>query len=844
MFCTNCGNNITDGVKFCKNCGQPVAAFSTGGPQYVAPQPQETAVVQPAPVPEVMQEIKPEPAVEPENPTAPVAPVSPEPVVSAPETAPQGYTAPSVQESPAPEAPKKEKKSHKGLIITLCSVGGVILGAVATVLVMFFSYKGAVSDFEALNNNYYIDSDIGYHDVCRQAKDKESIFSLFDFSEEKDIMETVTQTIVDRNNQYASGLNGLATELDVLKKDYVTESFDGDIDKYMKEYKTVNGTEKYSRIGACYHGMESLIGKVKDYNVDYADNLINYYEGIPGKTGYAVLGNYETDYMEAVSELKSAAAEKKYRYIDTCTDTLEDLLDGIRVLNEAFTQHLNRKAELDGYLENFYLSDDNIIIRDEIYAAIDEAISNCDAGALEDEVYELEDLCNNASYETTDMINEVVEVLDDYESMYYVDSEEYYTLVDAARNEYANGYYLLALEDYRAAKEIARKVLSSYLYQLNVAQLDMTDFPMVNVYAYIKDFTTGEVLDDLDPMAFSLKEAISGSGIYKDVDILKAARLDGTENINMGIVADCSASMGSNFEYAKDAMKNLVGSLQTNVGDEAAVYAFSDTVERAYHYSGDKKALKKAITNMEMGNMTALYDALAFALSEITVQSGAKCVIAFTDGQENYSYSSKSYVVEKAQEFNVPIYIIGIGSGVNGRDLEDIATSTGGFYTNIYSISDMSDVYDRIYKEQKSMYLLQYESSDDSEDAEHEVIVTYEDEDIAIEGTKEYVPEQFKISGFIFYDSDRRYLTEEELDQLTEAEVRIAINEIYARCGYKFNLKQDMVDHFNALPWYHGTETDMDKVAKTFNEYEEYNVRLLVNYECKHGLNGRLDNKI
>ena len=49
-----------------------------------------------------------------------------------------------------------------------------------------------------------------------------------------------------------------------------------------------------------------------------------------------------------------------------------------------------------------------------------------------------------------------------------------------------------------------------------------------------------------------------------------------------------------------------------------------------------------------------------------------------------------------------------------------------------------------------------------------------------------------------------------------------------------------MIMHFESCDWYNGTETDMNAVAATFNQYEQKNVDLLVNYECKHGLNGRV----
>lgn len=858
MFCSNCGNKIADGARFCKQCGYKIEPPVSQEPS--VPAEEITEMVAPA---TPTENVAPAATVEPAAPAAPVepaAPIAPEtPVAPAEPTAPTSPVAPVAPVEPvapvAPETPAAPtapvvpdgnpvKKSHKGLIISLISAGGVILAAVVTVLVFFFMYKGDVSDFEQLAEDYYIPVRAEYSQLLNEAQDAESIFSIFGYSDMQEKMTAMTDTIISENKVMAENLPDKMEELNNIKDRYLTDGFEQSIKAVSTAYDMSHGTEKYREIGECFVQTDKLIKDITDYNVRYAEDTINRYNSIIGTEGYEIAGPYAEEYEAYLDGLYMFADNDDYADFPANMNTLDDLLEKIRELNEKLSTYIEMKKGIDDTLSTLYISEENAALREQINQRLDAAFTANDVNAIGEETMNLNNLMNDVSDETFEILDDLREKVYGYGDTATIENEDYYDYLMSGDDSYSEGNYGKAIEAYMAADVVAIKELSSYLYELNIAQFDMTDFPMVNVYAYIKDFTTGEVLDELDPMGFTLKEAISGKGGYKDVDILKAARLDGVSNINMGIVADCSASMGGDFVYAKEAMKNLVGSLQTGVGDEAAVYAFSDTVERAYHYSSDKSALKNAISNMQMGNMTALYDALAFSLSEITVQSGAKCVVAFTDGQENYSYSSKDYVITKAQEFNVPIYIIGIGSGVNGWDLEDIATRTGGFYTNIYSINDMSDIYDRIYREQKAMYLLQYESEADTDNLEHDVIVSYEDESISLENTREYTPSQFKISGFVFYDSDRRYLTEEELDRLTEAEIRIAINEIYARCGYKFNLKQDMVDHFNALPWYHGTETDMDKVAKTFNEYEEYNVRLLVNYECQHGLNGRLDNKI
>ena len=85
------------------------------------------------------------------------------------------------------------------------------------------------------------------------------------------------------------------------------------------------------------------------------------------------------------------------------------------------------------------------------------------------------------------------------------------------------------------------------------------------------------------------------------------------------------------------------------------------------------------------------------------------------------------------------------------------------------------------------------------------------------------------IDGMIFADSDSRYLREEELTALTHDQVRFAVNEIYARHGYKFS-KATYKDYFSKYSWYQPTTTDSSKVEKTFNKYETANIAKMSDY--------------
>ncbi len=109
-----------------------------------------------------------------------------------------------------------------------------------------------------------------------------------------------------------------------------------------------------------------------------------------------------------------------------------------------------------------------------------------------------------------------------------------------------------------------------------------------------------------------------------------------------------------------------------------------------------------------------------------------------------------------------------------------------------------------------------------------------EKQEAADEGNLSYA------GDFVIADSSSRYITEEELANLSETELMIARNEIYARHGRMFN-NQDLNTYFNTKPWYQptvsGEEFTEEYASGVFNEIEIANIATIVNYEKAHGLN-------
>lgn len=98
--------------------------------------------------------------------------------------------------------------------------------------------------------------------------------------------------------------------------------------------------------------------------------------------------------------------------------------------------------------------------------------------------------------------------------------------------------------------------------------------------------------------------------------------------------------------------------------------------------------------------------------------------------------------------------------------------------------------------------------------------------------------EQQDDSEYILPESNTRYYTREELEPLSNWELWMARNEIYARNGRMFD-NEEAQDYFNSKSWYEGRYTpyEFDKggVPKVYNDYERANRDLIIEIETERG---------
>lgn len=159
---------------------------------------------------------------------------------------------------------------------------------------------------------------------------------------------------------------------------------------------------------------------------------------------------------------------------------------------------------------------------------------------------------------------------------------------------------------------------------------------------------------------------------------------------------------------AKNALLEFVESFNFDK-DNIGVVGFSSTVDYQLGLTNQSGKIKRKIRSMKSDGSTAFYDAILASLKQVENADGVNVVVALTDGNDNSSYSNINTVINKAKSVDIPVYIVGLGD-VNQRELEQLATATGGQFYFANSAKSLSLIYEKISEKLQSFYDIVYQS--------------------------------------------------------------------------------------------------------------------------------------
>jgi Ca-activated chloride channel family protein len=258
------------------------------------------------------------------------------------------------------------------------------------------------------------------------------------------------------------------------------------------------------------------------------------------------------------------------------------------------------------------------------------------------------------------------------------------------------------------------------------------DFPNVSV-VFRAEKSNGNPVFGLKKKDMTVKEN------DENCQVISIQELSKQKPINIGIVLDHSGSMQfderqinqlgydisevpmDDYGYysfpkgyvqpitlAKNALLEFVESFNFDK-DNIGVVGFSSTVDYQLGLTNQSGKIKRKIRSMKSDGSTAFYDAILASLKQVENADGVNVVVALTDGNDNSSYSNINTVINKAKSVDIPVYIVGLGD-VNQRELEQLATATGGQFYFANSAKSLSLIYEKISEKLQSFYDIVYQS--------------------------------------------------------------------------------------------------------------------------------------
>ena len=189
--------------------------------------------------------------------------------------------------------------------------------------------------------------------------------------------------------------------------------------------------------------------------------------------------------------------------------------------------------------------------------------------------------------------------------------------------------------------------------------------------------------------------------------------------ITVVVMLDTSGSMTGSIALLKQAAEQFV--LRLLPADKARVGAFNDKIEFSSTFTNNRDDLVSSLRDLDFGNGTRLWDAVAASLDELRSIEGRRVVLVFTDGDDTSSHTGLGSVIERARADEVMIYAIGLESNYFDGErmvrskpdggLRKISDETGGGYFELKKTADLAPTFSRVAQELHSQYVLAFSPS-------------------------------------------------------------------------------------------------------------------------------------
>lgn len=199
--------------------------------------------------------------------------------------------------------------------------------------------------------------------------------------------------------------------------------------------------------------------------------------------------------------------------------------------------------------------------------------------------------------------------------------------------------------------------------------------------------------------------------------------------LSVGVVFDCSGSMGSKLEKSRQAVVQFFRT--ANPEDEFFLVQFNDTANLVEPFTHNLEEIQNRLTFTQSRGRTALLDAVYLALHEMKkAKNPRKALLLISDGGDNSSRYTENEIKNLVKEADVQIYAIGIYEPIGSRSrspeelagpglLTEIAEQTGGRQYAVENLAELADIATKIGVELRNQYILGYAPQNQERDGKY-----------------------------------------------------------------------------------------------------------------------------
>ena len=201
--------------------------------------------------------------------------------------------------------------------------------------------------------------------------------------------------------------------------------------------------------------------------------------------------------------------------------------------------------------------------------------------------------------------------------------------------------------------------------------------------------------------------------------------------LNLTLAIDTSGSTAKDLDIEQSAAKRFIHALLRDQ-DRMSLFEFATFVREVVPFTNKVSQLDHGLSNLRMGDATALYDAIYLASDGLAKKQGRKVLILVSDGGDTAKSTTYAQALEEALRSEVLIYSIidvpieaSAGRDIGGEHaLITLSQDTGGksFYA---SEGGLDKAFERVSEDLRTQYLIAYYPHNQDQDRNfHRVRIT------------------------------------------------------------------------------------------------------------------------